>query len=512
MSRTYIIIIGLFLFFSCKSTAQDIHYSQFDFIPTFLNPSLSGLDHDMRLGLIYRDQGLRVTNNSYKSFTAFIDGPMYRGWRNGDHGGLGFSLLRDVSGVGGLETLEGLVNFAYHMGLDGAGKHFLSFAPQYVFIQRSIGDRDAFLFEEEINGGNLTEDLGELSKQYHDLNLGISYRYDLGDSKNFQAGYTFHHVNNSSEDSLGIIEKFGARHNMFVRLDLTLGKSLVLEPKIQYQSSEQFRELILQNNFGIYVNEKRNSKINIGVGYRTQDALEFMLGWENENYEIGIAYDVNTSNLNQVSNPVAGLEVGIKYRWPVERMPDLIFIPFIHKPRFSLITPDRILDKNISFALGEPSMEREEDANIEENESLADIPRKIIIKDNSESIPFDPASSRDVYALDKIFYNFDDAGILPSSDAELHKLLKVLEQYPSMRIELGAHTDARGDDLYNKDLSLRRAVAAKNWLVRRGIKKSRLVAVGYGEEQHVNDCSNGVDCTSAQHRKNRRTEFKILNY
>jgi len=83
-------------------------------------------------------------------------------------------------------------------------------------------------------------------------------------------------------------------------------------------------------------------------------------------------------------------------------------------------------------------------------------------------------------------------------------------KYPEMVIELGSHTDSRGDDDYNQKLSLRRANSARRWLINKGIDSKRIQAKGYGETVILNNCSNGEDCTDDEHRFNRRTEFKIL--
>ena len=80
-----------------------------------------------------------------------------------------------------------------------------------------------------------------------------------------------------------------------------------------------------------------------------------------------------------------------------------------------------------------------------------------------------------------------------------------------MMIELRSFTDSRASDTYNLRLSERRARAAFDYLVRKGIGPSRLEARGYGESELVNDCSNGIDCNESDHRLNRRTEFKILS-
>ncbi len=79
-----------------------------------------------------------------------------------------------------------------------------------------------------------------------------------------------------------------------------------------------------------------------------------------------------------------------------------------------------------------------------------------------------------------------------------------------MVIELSSHTDSRGNDAYNLDLSQRRANSAKQYLVIKGIDSRRVRAVGYGEKRILNRCTNGVNCSEPEHRINRRTEFTIL--
>ncbi|HSF88139.1 MAG TPA: OmpA family protein, partial [Saprospiraceae bacterium] len=113
--------------------------------------------------------------------------------------------------------------------------------------------------------------------------------------------------------------------------------------------------------------------------------------------------------------------------------------------------------------------------------------------------------------LNNIYYDFDDDKILPDAEKDLSFLVELMKKYPDMVIELSSHTDAQGNDAYNERLSQRRAQSAKNWMVSKGIKESRIEAVGYGEEFILNDCFNGIDCSDELHRVNRRTEFKIIS-
>jgi len=112
--------------------------------------------------------------------------------------------------------------------------------------------------------------------------------------------------------------------------------------------------------------------------------------------------------------------------------------------------------------------------------------------------------------LENIYYDFDQSYIREDAGDELDKLIKILKENPTIEIELGSHTDSRGNDAYNMALSQRRADAAVQYIVDIGdIDPHRIKAKGYGETRLLNRCKNGVGCSEEEHQMNRRTEFKI---
>lgn len=111
--------------------------------------------------------------------------------------------------------------------------------------------------------------------------------------------------------------------------------------------------------------------------------------------------------------------------------------------------------------------------------------------------------------LENIYYDFDKSDIRPDAAVELDKLVTIMKENPTIWIELGSHTDSRGNDQYNQWLSQSRANSAVQYIIDRGVDKSRISAKGYGESMLVNNCSNGVKCSAADHQLNRRTEFII---
>ena len=124
--------------------------------------------------------------------------------------------------------------------------------------------------------------------------------------------------------------------------------------------------------------------------------------------------------------------------------------------------------------------------------------------------PGSPYNVGQIIELKNIFYDFDKSYIREDATGDLNKVVNLLQRYPGMKIELGSHTDARGSDAYNKALAERRAKAAVEYIVNQGIPRSRIVAMGYGEQILKNPCGNGVDCPEEAHQRNRRTEIKVL--
>jgi peptidoglycan-associated lipoprotein len=107
-----------------------------------------------------------------------------------------------------------------------------------------------------------------------------------------------------------------------------------------------------------------------------------------------------------------------------------------------------------------------------------------------------------------IYYEYDKWDIKTESLPILDKLCAVIIANPQVDIELFSHTDCRGDDKYNDELSQRRAQSVVSYLTSKGINLSRLKATGMGERALVELC-DCLDCTEDQHQTNRRTSFKI---
>lgn len=112
--------------------------------------------------------------------------------------------------------------------------------------------------------------------------------------------------------------------------------------------------------------------------------------------------------------------------------------------------------------------------------------------------------------IESLYYAYGDYKIDAAGQNILDKVITVLNSNKNLSIELSSHTDSRSSDAYNMTLSQKRAKAAVDYIISKGIEKTRLKAVGYGETKLLNNCKNDAPCTEEEHAKNRRTEFKIV--
>lgn len=117
----------------------------------------------------------------------------------------------------------------------------------------------------------------------------------------------------------------------------------------------------------------------------------------------------------------------------------------------------------------------------------------------------------DVVKLDNIYYDSDSWKLRKEAARELDRLATILTKYPNMIIEISSHTDTRGNAQDNLILSQKRIKEVLDYLANKGIARNRMKGIGKGETEPVNECSDGVQCTEAEHQRNRRTEFKVLS-
>lgn len=121
--------------------------------------------------------------------------------------------------------------------------------------------------------------------------------------------------------------------------------------------------------------------------------------------------------------------------------------------------------------------------------------------------------NKTVLKLDNIFFDSGKSTMNPQIAKELIKVIGIVEKFPQIRLKIETHTSSKGRDSSNKRTSQEQADAIRSYLLKNGVSEKNIeAAIGYGEEQIINNCKNGVYCLDFLHDQNVRTLFVVVNF
>lgn|GEM_PF-724342 len=112
--------------------------------------------------------------------------------------------------------------------------------------------------------------------------------------------------------------------------------------------------------------------------------------------------------------------------------------------------------------------------------------------------------------VENILFESGKYNLTPQAREILDKVILVLNTNKQLKIEVGAHTDSKGNELSNLKLSQLRAKTVQDYIAKSGIDAKRIISKGYGESKLINKCKDNEPCSELEHAQNRRIEFKIL--
>ena len=171
----------------------------------------------------------------------------------------------------------------------------------------------------------------------------------------------------------------------------------------------------------------------------------------------------------------------------------------VTKKEYSKDFIDIIYDPNKK--LHEVALFIEKEEIIASAEDIAKTKEKVELTIPEESVYLD------VKSIEFLLNKYE---IRKTSAEELNSVVKIMKDNPTLVVEFSAHTDSRGPDEWNMELSKKRASEVVRYIISKGINYNRIYGKGYGETLPLNHCVNGVECTELEFLKNRRTEFFIL--
>ncbi len=166
---------------------------------------------------------------------------------------------------------------------------------------------------------------------------------------------------------------------------------------------------------------------------------------------------------------------------------------------------EEISKKEVEEELDETLEEETEETIMEAESEPEEKPVDEVIEEEPEEVIDQP-----VYTIKPIYFAFDSYALSETAISRLDEVAEMMKTYDEIKLEIHGHADAMGPDVYNKYLSEKRAEAAMNYLINKGIKPERLSAKGFSESQPVAINRNPDGSDSFRGRKlNRRVEYKI---
>lgn len=138
----------------------------------------------------------------------------------------------------------------------------------------------------------------------------------------------------------------------------------------------------------------------------------------------------------------------------------------------------------------------------------------LVLQSEAEKVIENETLIAELIAINPIYFDFNKYNIRSDAKEELDKIVVLMNEHPSMEIELGSHTDCRAPKKYNKKLSSRRAKSSADYIKSRISNPNRIYGKGYGESELISGCpcegEIASTCSEEDHQLNRRTEFKII--
>jgi len=122
---------------------------------------------------------------------------------------------------------------------------------------------------------------------------------------------------------------------------------------------------------------------------------------------------------------------------------------------------------------------------------------------------FSQSKNKEVTIVENIYYEENSADIKSESFKKIDAVVDAMKKNKTLHLGINSYTDSKGDDASNLALSEKRAQKVLDYIFSKGVEKDRLKAIGFGETQILNRCTNGVDCSEKENQLNRRTEFKF---
>jgi type IX secretion system PorP/SprF family membrane protein len=311
-----------------KLIAQDLHFAQYNASPLNLNPAQTGLfNGDWRFVGNYRNQWKAIPV-PYNTFSFSADNRMKMPTKRASKKTFsdavptaGIVLNTDKAGDSKLQTTQVYLSVGYIKKLKKTLPQFVSIGVQPGFVNKSFSKKD-LTFDRQYDGNNYNpdlatgEDLSANSFSYFDIGAGVAYYLEKNKRKNLNVGFSTLHLNTPKQSfftdkSINLDMKFTfsaiAQYQILPRIDLL--------PTFLYLHQGKYNEFVvgLFGKYHLRSIQGQTTAIALGGFIRTKDAFVIAANMDYRSFNVGISYDINTSDLTTATNNRGAFELSIIY-------------------------------------------------------------------------------------------------------------------------------------------------------------------------------------------------------
>ena len=317
-----ILYLYIFLMSLAKLSAQDLHYTQYDFAPLYLNPAQSGLfNGDYRVVANMRDQWFSVPVPYFTMSTSF-DARLLPARMGNNVLSAGGLFHYDRAGDSRLSLSNILLNISYHQQI--AKGLFLGAGLQTGFGQRRFR-RDQMTFDDQFNGdvfdpNIVSADFSNLNRpvlSYMEIGVGLNLRYQKSSRTWLNSGLAFVHLNSPKQSFLGQDIRLKIRTTVSANASVQIHSKWDLVPTVLFQNQGTYREFMfgMLSRYHINQNPGRETALFFGIHNRFADAVAPVIGVNYQTWQFGFSYDINVSKFNAATDSNGGFELSLIYIW-----------------------------------------------------------------------------------------------------------------------------------------------------------------------------------------------------
>ena len=311
--------VALAIFAVQNVNGQDLHFSQYFNTPLLVNPANTGFspDVDWRAGVNYRNQYTSLTNNPYKTMSAWGDAQLFNNRFDNGWMGIGGAVLKDVAGAGNLSSTRAYGSVAYHQ-LVGAAS-LLSIGFNVGYVTKKV-DFTKLTFDNQWNGQFFdvtipsNENFAYSQVSYVDLQTGLNYAYFANNNTYLNAGLSLSHINRPKESffsSSSIDTRLAVRYTAFLNAMYKINDQWIVNPNAYFSKMGNTFEVVAGMNANYNLSGDGSTQIIGGLYYRYQDAAIPMVGFQLNDFKLTASYDATVSSLGTYNNRYGAYEISL---------------------------------------------------------------------------------------------------------------------------------------------------------------------------------------------------------